>query len=53
MDVEKEAQTQSSLGKNGNIEKTNVFEGFEPQLRHLEPVGHGWVAHLRKAEYVR
>ena len=53
MGVEKEAQTQSSLGKNGNIEQLNVFEGIEPQLRHLEPVGHEWAGHSRKAEYVR
>ena len=38
---------------NRNIEKLNVFEGIEPQLRHLEPVGHEWVVHSRKAGYVR
>ena len=49
MYVEKEAQTQSSLGKNGNIEKLNVFEGIEPQLRHLEPVGHDrWLIQGRR-----
>ena len=37
----------SMFRENENIEKLNVFERVEPQLRHLEPVGaKSTVAHL-------